>query len=103
MSAPDQNLPAQLDVTHDEEGNRYLLRSDGEHVGLIDYRADGDVLTMHHTEIRPDARGQGLGAVLVRGALDDVRDRGHQVVPSCWYVREFIDGNAEYRELLASR
>ena len=103
MSATEQNLPAQLDVTHDEEGHRYLLRSDGEHVGLIDYRPNGDVLHMHHTEIRPDARGGGLGAVLVRGALDDVREHGKQVVPSCWYVREFIDANPDYRDLLASR
>ena len=98
----DQNLPPELDVTHDEEGRRYLLRRDGEHVGLIDYRLQGDALVMHHTEIRPDARGGGLGAVLVRGALDDVRANGRTVVPTCWYVREFIESHADYGDLLAS-
>ena len=101
MSATNQSLPAELDVTHDQEGSRYLLRRDGEHVGLIDYRTKGDTLVMHHTEIRPDARGAGLGAVLVRGALDDVRASGQHVVPSCWYVREFIEGNPEYADLLS--
>lgn len=100
---PSRLPPSQLDVTHDEEGHRYLLRRDGEHVGLIDYRPQGDALVMHHTEIRPDARGSGLGAVLVRHALDDLRDTGKRVVPSCWYVREFIDGNPEYADLLATR
>lgn len=100
--SPDQNLPAELDVSHDREGHRYLLRRDGEHVGLIDYRLQGDVLVMHRTEIRPEARGGGLGAVLVRGALDDVRGNGGTVVPSCWYVREFIDGHPEYGDLLSS-
>lgn len=99
---PDQNTPPAMEVTHDEEGRRYLLRRDGEHVGLIDYRVQGDAVVMHHTEIRPDARGGGLGAVLVRGALDDVRANGGTVVPSCWYVREFIDGHPEYGDLLAS-
>jgi predicted GNAT family acetyltransferase len=102
MTVPDANLPPQLDVTHDEEGRRYLLRRDGEHVGLLDYRPQGDALVMHHTEIRPDARGHGLGAVLVRSALDDVRARGGRVVPTCWYVREFIDGHPDYADLLAS-
>ena len=102
MTVLNENPPSELDVAHDAEGHRYLLRRDGEHVGLIDYRANGDVLNMHHTEIRPDARGGGLGAVLVRGALDDVRRSGKQVVPSCWYVREFIDGNPEYRDVLAA-
>ncbi|MBV8983070.1 MAG: N-acetyltransferase, partial [Acidimicrobiia bacterium] len=47
-------------------------------------------------------RGQGLGAEMVRGALDDTRSTGHQVVPACWYVAEFIDANPEYRDLLAA-
>lgn len=99
---PNDNPPSELDVTHDAEGGRYLLRRDGEHVGLIDYRVNGDVYNLHHTEIRPDARGKGLGGVLVRGALDDLRESGKQVTPSCWYVREFIDGNPEYGELLSN-
>ena len=102
MSVQNPNPPSELDVTHDEEGQRYLLRRDGEHVGLIDYRLRDGVYVMHHTEIRPDARGSGLGAVLVRQALDDVRATGGRVVPSCWYVREFIDGHPEYAEVLAS-
>ena len=102
MSVTNQDLPAEMDVSHDEEGHRYLLRSDGEHVGLIDYRPQGDTLVMHHTEIRPDARGRGLGAVLVRGALTDVREAGKRVVPSCWYVREFIEANPEFADVLAT-
>lgn len=102
MTVADQNLPDEFDVTHDAEGSRYLLRRDGEHVGLIDYRPRGDdVLVLHHTEIRPDARGHGMGAVLVRGALDDLREQGKKVVPSCWYVREFIDAHQDYADLVA--
>ena len=101
MTVSHAPIPAELDVTHDEEGSRYVLRRDGEHIGVIDYRLRDGALVMHHTEIRPDARGQGLGAVLVRGALDDVRDRGATVVPTCWFVREFIEGHPEYGTVLA--
>ncbi len=38
--------------------------------------------------------------MLVGGALDDLRAAGRQVVPSCWYVREFIDEHEEYADLL---
>lgn len=106
MSIPDGNPPSDLDVVHDEEGRRYLLRRGGEHVGLIDYRvvdADGtETFDLHHTEIRPEARGHGLGAVLVRGALDDLRKSDRKVVPTCWYVREFIGAHDEYQPLLAT-
>ena len=46
-------------------------------------------------------RKQGLGAELVRGALDDVRARGSTVLAQCWYVAEFIDQHPEYADLLA--
>jgi predicted GNAT family acetyltransferase len=90
------------EVRHDAARSRYELLVDGEVVGVADYRADGDVWTFPHTVIDRARRGQGLGAELVRGALDDVRARGATVVPRCWYVAEFVDEHPEYRDLLAA-
>jgi hypothetical protein len=47
-------------------------------------------------------RNRGLGAELVRGALDDVRRNGRTVVPQCWFVAQFIDEHPEYADLLAA-
>ena len=55
-----------------------------------------------HTEISPDLRGRGLGAVLVREALDDLRGSDKTVVPACWFVAEFIEQNPEYQALIAA-
>jgi predicted GNAT family acetyltransferase len=38
---------------------------------------------------------------VVRFALDDIRDAGRQVIPSCWYVARFIDEHPEYADLVA--
>ena len=38
-----------------------------------------------------------------RGALDDVRPTGRRVVPSCWYVAQFIDEHPDYADLLTAR
>ena len=90
------------DVRHDPDRSRYELFVDGELVGVADYRLSRDgVATFPHTEIVGHQRGQGLGAVLVRAALDAERAAGHTVVPTCWYVAEFIDDNPEYADLLA--
>ncbi|HVM51959.1 MAG TPA: GNAT family N-acetyltransferase [Acidimicrobiales bacterium] len=88
-------------VTHNPDASRYELRVDGELVGIADYTERGDTLVFPHTEIDRARRGQGLGAVLVQGALDDVRCSGRRVVPSCWYVAQFIDEHPAYRDLLA--
>jgi predicted GNAT family acetyltransferase len=88
-----------VEVVHFPELSRYELRDRDVVVGVADYRRDGDVVTMHHTEIVPSRRNHGLGAVLVAGALDDVRARGARVVPTCWYVDEFLDLNPAYADL----
>jgi hypothetical protein len=88
-------------VHHEPERSRYELVVDGTVVGVADYRRDGDTWVFPHTEIDPARRGQGLGAELVQGALDDVRREGGRVVPRCWYVAEFIDGHPDYQDLVA--
>ena len=90
------------EVRNNSERSRYELIVDGRVIGIADYRVAGDTVVMPHTEIASDRRGQGLGAVLVQAALDDIRGSGRAVVPSCWYVAEFIDGHPEYRDLLAA-
>ena len=90
------------EVRHNVDASRYELVADGELVGIADYRIDGDRVVFPHTEIAAARRGQGLGAVLVQGALDDVAGSGRTVVPQCWYVAEFIDENPQYKQLLTA-
>jgi predicted GNAT family acetyltransferase len=89
-------------VEHDEERSRYELEVDGRFVGVADYRDEGDVLVFTHTQIARHLRGQGLGAILIGAALDDVRQSGRTVVPQCWYVGQFIDEHPEYADLVAA-
>jgi predicted GNAT family acetyltransferase len=89
-------------VKDNADRSRYELFVDGRLAGIADYRIDGDVVVFPHTEIDPSLRGQGYGAVLVRGALDAVRPTGRTIVPQCWYVAQFIDEHPEYGDLLAA-
>ena len=88
-------------VGHNVDRSRYELFVDGELAGVADYHvADDGVIVFPHTEIDRARRGRGLGAELVRAALDDVRSRGGRVEATCWYVAQFIDEHPDYRELL---
>ncbi|MFL6207191.1 MAG: GNAT family N-acetyltransferase [Acidimicrobiales bacterium] len=88
-------------VRNAEARSRYELVHDGQVVAIADYADHGEVVVLPHTEVARHLRGQGYGAQVVQGALDDLRARGKRIVPACWYVREFIDDNAEYAELVA--
>ena len=78
---------------------RYEATLDGERVGVIEYRLDGDTIAMLHTEVDPGHEGEGIGSELVRRALDDVRANGKKVLPLCPFVRSFLERHDEYRAL----
>lgn len=59
------------------------------------YRRTEDVFDLFHTEVEPALRNRGLGELLVRSALDDLRDRGAYVVPSCPFVAAFLRRHLE--------
>jgi predicted GNAT family acetyltransferase len=88
-------------MRHLPDASRYEWVVDGQVVGIVDYRRDGDRIDLHHTHTAPAHRGQGIAAQLVGGVLVDVRARGLHVVPSCWYVANYIDAHPEQRDLLA--
>jgi uncharacterized protein len=89
------------EVRRNDAASRYELHLDGAVVGIADFVVDGSTVVIPHTEIERRRRGRGLGATLVKGALDDVRATGRTVVPSCWFVRQFIAEHPEEADLLA--
>jgi predicted GNAT family acetyltransferase len=90
-----------IKVRENAERHRYEICIEDTRVGFAEYRRDGDTLVFPHTEIDSAVRSRGLGAQLVREALDDVRSKGLRVEPRCWFVAQFIDEHPEYRDLVA--
>lgn len=91
----------QHDVRRDDEARRYELWVHDERVGIADFRVDGDVVEMPHTVIHPDRRGHGFGALLIGGALADIRAQGRKVRPTCWFVAEYLDMHPDDADLRA--
>ena len=78
-------------VTDNPVNERYELWLGDELAGEIRYtlRDDGK-LVLVHTEIDPSHKGEGLGNVLVQGALDELRERGIEYVVGCSFVRAYL-------------
>ena len=60
------------EVRDNAEQQRFELDTDDE-PAVAFYRWDGDVLVLFHTEVPRELRSQGIGEMLVRGVLDEVR------------------------------
>jgi predicted GNAT family acetyltransferase len=90
-----------IEVVHVPENSRYEIHVDGHVAGFTEAKErDDGVLLFPHTVIEDAYEGQGLGSVLVTGALDDVRRRGVRIEVTCPYMRHFLRRHPEYRDLL---
>jgi len=90
-----------VQVVHIPENSRYEIHVDGEVAGFTEAKErDDDVLVFPHTLIEDEFEGQGLGSVLVTGALDDVRRHGVKIEVTCPYIRHFLRKHPEYKDLL---
>ncbi|MGO1383919.1 MAG: GNAT family N-acetyltransferase [Arachnia sp.] len=88
-------------VSKDEENNRYELHLGDDRIGFIDYRREGEVIELHHTEVDPEHGGNGHAATLADFALRDISEGGLMVKPSCPYIAKHIENNPEFGSLVA--
>jgi uncharacterized protein len=79
-----------IEVTDQARAGRYEVRVDGELAGFADRTVREGMMVLPHTVVDRRYRGRGLAAELVHRALDDARAQGLGVIPSCWYVAQYI-------------
>ena len=89
---------ADIDVQRQPEQARFSVQMDG-HEGELAYRQEGDVITFLHTVVADELEGQGVGSALARAGLEYARQEGLRVVPSCPFVRGYIERHQEYASL----
>jgi uncharacterized protein len=89
-----------ITIEHLPRKGRFQAIVDGE-LCVCDYRLDGSVMVMTHTEVAPQLKGRGIAAALVRAALAFAESAGYEVRPLCSYVRGYMRRHPETMALLA--
>jgi predicted GNAT family acetyltransferase len=90
-----------VEVRDNAEASMFQVFVDGEAAGRAEYRREDGNVVFTHTVVDPGHEGEGLGGKLARGALDLVRADGGKVVPSCPFIKGWIDKHEDYQDLLA--
>jgi len=84
-----------MEVTHNAAQQRYELPV--EHgLAIAVYRQQGDARVFTHTEVPPEDEGKGIGARVVKAALEDTRQHGFKIVPACSFVVAYVRRHPEY-------
>ncbi len=81
--------------------SQYEITVDGVVAGVATYRTRPGEIVFIHTRLNDAFEGRGLGGVLARGALDDVRARGLKAVPLCPFIAAYIRRHPEYADIVS--
>lgn len=95
------NVAVRTLVEDNPAGRRFEILVDDGLAGFAAYELRPGLVVFTHTKVEPDFQDMGVGTALVRGALDQVRERGDRVIPRCSFVAAFIERHPEYAGLLA--
>jgi uncharacterized protein len=90
-----------IEVTDAPEARRFEARVDGKLAGFIQYEVRPEAVVLVHTQVLDEFEGKGVGSVLVRRVLDDIRARDGKIIPSCPFVAEYIRRHLDYVNVVA--
>ncbi len=99
-ATPDES-GASLEVRHNAVAGRFEATVEGG-IAHVDYRREGDVMRIFHTEVPAAAAGRGIAGQVVRAALAHAREHRLAVLPMCSYVRDYMQRHPETDDLLPS-
>ena len=90
-------------VHHEKSGHRgaFVWMQEGKRLAEMTYTVAGSRVIIDHTTVDDSLRGQGIGAKLVRGAVDWARSDNVKLMPLCPYAKSVFDKTPDYSDVLA--
>lgn len=84
-----------------ETKGSYFISINGQKAAEMTYsKAGSDRIIIDHTEVDESQKGNGLGELMVRKAVDDARVKGISIVPLCPFARSVFQKHEELRDVL---
>lgn len=87
------------DIQHNRDLHRFETRIENL-LCFIDYRLEGEDLTLPHVGVAQALEGRGIAGELTRTALDWARAQNYRVIPVCPYVQTWLRKHPDYQDLL---
>ena len=88
-----------VQVVHNREKRRFEAEVEGK-TAVLDYIESPGRIVFTHTYTPMGLRGRGIASQVVHAGLEYARANNLAVVPQCWFVADYIDGQPEYEALV---
>lgn len=92
-----------FEIHHDEKKGRFVAEVDDQEARLEYERLGEATLDYRHTFVPKELRDEGIGSDLVRFALDWAAENDHRIVPTCPFVRSYLEDHPEISGVIARR
>ncbi len=89
-----------IEVKHDKENERFVAEVEGQKA-YLSYNILNDKIDFSSTFTPPELRGNGIAKIIVEYAFNYAKANKLKVIPTCSYVRAFVERNDNYKDLLA--
>lgn len=76
-----------------EKDRIYLKDNNGKVVAEINFEKEGDFYNIYHTFVDESLRGQGIASMLVKEAVNYIKEKKGIVTASCSYANKWLDKN----------
>jgi predicted GNAT family acetyltransferase len=90
-----------MHIEHDFEHHQFVTVIDG-FTATLKYgeHPDQKTLDFYSTFVPPELRNRGIAGELVKYALDYAIKNGYLVIPSCSFVKAYVNSHSEYEKAL---
>ena len=94
-----------MNIQHSHHGTRgkFFVNENGQQdTAVMTYiDVDNSTILIDHTEVDDVHKGKGIGAQLVKAAVDMAREKGLKIIPECPFARSVFERKTEYADVLA--
>jgi predicted GNAT family acetyltransferase len=87
-----------MEVIHDTTKQAFVVNIENTS-SYVAYSISDGIMELYTTYTPPQLRGRGLAEKVVRAALNYAKENNLRVLPSCSYVKVFIERHPEYKSL----
>ncbi|MGV0924838.1 GNAT family N-acetyltransferase [Empedobacter tilapiae] len=91
-----------LQVVKNEKTSRFELEVDN-YIAFIDYKQEGDIIKLIHTEVPEELGGRGVASALVEKTLTYLEENKNSLFPYCPYVFAYIKKHPEWKRIVNSK
>jgi predicted GNAT family acetyltransferase len=87
-------------LRNNKSKSRFELEID-DYVAFVDYAMPSSgAITLLHTEVPKELGGRGVGSILAKAVLENIRTHGLKVEPRCEFLAGYIKKHPEFSSLV---